>query len=268
MIKTKDLSLRSSLLKLIEKRELLIMITIRELRARYRQSILGFGWALVQPVFQMLVISIIFGSFLRVPSSGIPYPIFSYAAILPWTLFSGSITAAIPSIIGNMNLVTKIYFPREIIPISTNLARLVDFSIALIVFATMMLLYKIPLRSTMLYVPLLLLIQIVLSLGISLIGSATSVFLRDISYAIPLGMQIWMYATPVIYPLDMVPPVWRSLYLLNPMSGIINAYRDVILLGISPNTAHIAYAAIFSICLLAVSYRYFKKLEMSMADVI
>ena len=253
---------------LIRYRELLFSWTSREIQARYRQSVLGFGWALVQPVFSMVVITVIFGNFVRVPSEGIPYPVFAYVAILPWSLFSGSISAAVPSILRNMHLVTKIYFPREILPLSAILARLVDFIIASLVFVALMLWYRIPVHVTLLFVPLLLVIQILLALGISLLGAAISVFLRDISFAIPLGMQLWMYATPVIYPLSMVPERWCPLYFLNPMAGIIESYRQVVLHGQLPDFRYLGAAACGSLLLCAIAYTYFKRLEMAMADII
>jgi len=267
-ITAKNESLLNKVINLFKRYELLLTLTTREIRVRYRQSILSFGWALGQPIIQMVVISVIFGSFLRIPTGGIPYPIFSYTAILPWTLFAGAITAAIPSITGNMNLVTKIYFPREIIPLAASLARLFDFFIALTVFIALMIWYQIPLQSTIWFAPILLIIQIVLSLGIGLLGAAVGVFLRDILYAIPMLMLVWMYATPVIYPLSMVPPEWQRVYMLNPMASIIDGYRKVVLEGVYPDFSYIAYAAIVSVVLLIIGYVYFKKLEMSMADII
>lgn len=261
-------SLGQNLKLIVEYRELLLTWTVREIKARYRQSALGFGWALIQPVFQMVVISIIFGNFLRVPSGNVPYPVFAYAALLPWTLFSGSITAAVPSVLTNMQLVTKIYFPREILPLSAMLARLVDFAIASLVFVGLMLWYDIPVHTTLVYVPLLLLIQMILAAGVGLLGAAISVFLRDISFAIPMVMQIWMYISPVIYPLDQVPERWRTLYMLNPMAGIIDSYRRVILHGELPDLTLLAVSAATSLVLFAASYVYFKRLEMAMSDII
>lgn len=253
---------------LLAHRELLVSWTSREIRARYRQSVLGFGWALVSPVFQMIVISVIFGNFVRVPSEGIPYPIFAYVALLPWGLFASSISSAVPSVLGNMHLVTKIYFPREILPVSAILARLVDFAVASLVFVGLMFWYGIPVHITLLFLPLLLTIQIALALGVSLLGAAISVFLRDISFAIPLGMQLWMYATPVIYPLSMVPERWRPLYLLNPMAGIIDSYRRVVLQGQLPDFVYLGVAAGVSLLFCVIAYAYFKRLEMAMSDVI
>ncbi len=249
-------------------KELLWVWTMREIKGRYRQSALGFGWALVQPVFQMVVISIIFGGFLRVSSGDVPYPVFAYAAILPWTFFSGSINSAVPSILQNMQLVTKIYFPREILPLSAVLSRLVDFAVASIVFIGLLWWYKIPLHVTILYVPFLLGIQIILAAAIGLLGSAISVFLRDISFAVPLAMQLWMYASPVIYPIDQVPERWRWLYMLNPMASIIDSYRRVILHGQMPDFGALSIALVTAVLLFVVAYWYFKRLEMAMSDII
>lgn len=257
-----------SLSQLFEHRELLLVWTLRQIRSRYRQSVLGFGWAFVQPVVAMVVISVIFGGFLRVPSNGVPYPVFSYVAILPWTLFSGSIGAAVPSVLVNMDLVTKTYFPREILPLAAILTRFVDFGIASLVFGGLILWYHIPVQTTWLYVPVLLLVQTLLAIGIGFFGSAISVFLRDFSFAVPLAMQVWMYLTPVIYPLSMVPERFRSLYMLNPMAGIITGYRQVVLEGTPPDWRYLGYSTLISVGLAIVGYLYFKRIEMSMADII
>ncbi|MCC6456220.1 MAG: ABC transporter permease [Caldilineaceae bacterium] len=253
---------------LAQYRELLVTWTYREIRTRYRQSVLGLGWTVIQPVFQMVVISIIFGNFLRIPSEGVPYPVFAYTAILPWTLFSTSVASAVPGVISNMDLVTKIYFPREILPLSAILARLVDFAVASVVFVGLMLWYQIPLHATVLYVPLLLAIQMLLATGIGLLGAAASVFLRDISFAVPMAMQLWMYATPVIYPMSVVPERWRPLYLLNPMAGLIDSYRRVILDGAAPDFQYLGASALLSILVALVGYYNFKRLEATMSDVI
>jgi lipopolysaccharide transport system permease protein len=229
---------------------------------------LGFGWALVQPVFQLVVISIIFGNFLRVSSDNMSYPIFAYVAILPWTFFAGAINLAVPSVLQNMQLVTKIYFPREILPLAAIMSKLVDFGIASLVFIGMMIWYQVELQVTMLYLPILVAILIALALGVSLLGAAVSVFLRDISFAIPLVMQLWMYASPVIYPLSQVPERWRSLYLLNPMAGIIDSFRKVVLNGVPPDPGILTFSASISLGLCILAYIYFKRLEMAMSDII
>jgi lipopolysaccharide transport system permease protein len=214
------------------------------------------------------VINIIFGNILRVPTNGIPYPIFAFAAMLPWNFFAASITASVPSIFANMDLVNKIYFPREFIPLSAIAARFLDFVIATLIYIALMIYYQIPLYSTLVYVPLLLLIQILLSIGLGLLGSSISVFMRDISFAVPLVMQIWMYASPVIYPLEMVPERWRTLYLLNPMAGVIHSYRVVMLEGRPPDLGYLGLSAVFSVLLCVFAYTYFKRIEMAMSDII
>lgn len=262
--------LKENLRLLLQYRELLVTWTAREIRARYRQSALGFGWALITPIVQMVVISIIFGGFLRVPSSSsdIPYPVFAYVALLPWRFFEGAINAAVPSIRNNMQLVTKIYFPREILPLSAILSRLVDFLIGALVFIGLVIYFQMPIYTTWLFVPVLVLIQIALSMGFGMMGAAVSVFLRDISFAVPLVLQLWMYATPVIYDVSVVPERFMSLYLLNPMAGIIISYRQVMLEGKLPEWQLLAYPTAVAFVLMIVAYVYFKRLEMAMSDII
>lgn len=262
--------LKENLRLLLQYRELLVTWTAREIRARYRQSALGFGWALITPIVQMVVISIIFGGFLRVPSSSsdIPYPVFAYVALLPWRFFEGAINAAVPSIRNNMQLVTKIYFPREILPLSAILSRLVDFLIGALVFIGLVIYFQMPIYTTWLFVPVLVLIQIALSMGFGMMGAAVSVFLRDISFAVPLVLQLWMYATPVIYDVSVVPERFMSLYLLNPMAGIIISYRQVMLEGQLPEWQLLAYPTAVAFVLMIVAYVYFKRLEMAMSDII
>ncbi len=273
-IQTKEISpersLKDNLSVLWRYRELVYTWTAREIRSRYRQSVLGFGWALITPVVQMVVISIIFGGFLRVPGSdsNVPYPVFAYVALLPWRFFDGAINAAVPSVRNNMQLVTKIYFPREILPLSAVLSRLVDFFIGALVFIGLVIYFQMPVYATWLFVPVLILIQIALSVGLGMLGAAVSVFLRDISFAVPLVLQLWMYATPVIYDVSAVPERFQSLYMLNPMVSVIIAYRQVILEGRLPAWQTLIYPAAFTVILLTIAYVYFKRLEMAMSDII
>ncbi|HNT23462.1 MAG TPA: ABC transporter permease [Anaerolineales bacterium] len=253
---------------LVHYRELIINWAIRDIRSRYRQSFMGMGWLLIQPVFQIIIVSVIFGYFIKVPSEGMPYPIFYFAAMMPWMLFQGMISSAVPSVLNNMALVSKIYFPREILPLASILARFFDFLISLGIYFVLMMVYKVPLQITLVLIPVLLILQTILALGISLLGAAVSVFVRDISFAIPLVMQLWMYATPVIYPLDLVPEQWRWLYLLNPMAGVIDSYRRILLYGEWPDLIYLASAAFTSLVLCLFGYWYFKKLEITMADVL
>jgi lipopolysaccharide transport system permease protein len=254
--------------ELNSRRELLWMWSQREIRIRYKQSVLGVAWAVLQPLVLMIMFTVVFSVFVRVPTDGIPYPLFSYTALLPWTLFSTALTFAVPSLVNNMNLVTKIYFPREILPMASVAAAFVDFLVASIVFLGLMIFYQIPLRSTMLWVPFVLGIQIVLVLGVVLTAAPISVRYRDIRFVVPLGIQLWMYASPVIYPVTLVPEQWRTLYMLNPMAGLITSYRNVILLGLPPPIQYLSLSAIVAILWLVFGYWYFKRSEPRFADVI
>lgn len=253
---------------LLDYRQLLWMWTLREVKIRYKQSFLGAAWAVLQPLSLTLIFTVVFSYFARVPTDGVPYPIFAYTALLPWTLFATAISFAAPSLITNMNLVTKIYFPKEILPLATIGAALLDFLVATLVFAGMLLFYRIPLTIMVFWVPVLIVIQIGLMVGVGLLVSGVNVFYRDIRFVVPLALQLWMYASPVIYPVTLVPQRFRFLYMLNPMAGLIASYRRVILEGRPPVGAELGLAAGVSVLLCLVGYVYFKRKEPEFADVI
>lgn len=253
---------------LISYRYLLWMWTLREIKVRYKQSILGGAWAVLQPLSLMIIFTIVFSLFARLPTGGVPYPVFSYTALLPWTFLATSIAFAVPSLVNNMNLVTKAHFPREILPLAVIGAAFVDFAIAAIIFVPMMLIYRIPVHSTLIWVPLLVLTQIVLTFGVVLIGSAVNVFFRDIRFIVPLAIQLWMYASPVIYPVSVVPEELRTLYMLNPMAGLLTSYRRVILHGLPPSPQDLGIAAVIAGFLCIVGYWFFKRVERQFADII
>lgn len=256
----------SALHELIVARELLTIWTWREFRVRYSQSLLGAAWAILQPLVLMLVFSVIFSLFLQVPTGGIPYPVLAYSALLPWIFFANAISNAIPSLVSNLNLVTKINFPREVLPLAAVLVSLIDFLVAALIFGAMLLFYQIPFQATILLTPLIVLVQLVFSLGLSLLGAALNVFYRDIRFLIPLLIQVWMYLSPVIYPLEVVPEQLRPFYLLNPMATLIDSYRRVLIYGQAPDWAYLALTALISGLILALSYRYFKAAEATFAD--
>ncbi len=258
----------SYLKELLHARELLFTWTMRDFKVRYSQSALGAAWAIIQPLSLMVIFSAIFSVFLKVPTGGVPYPVFSYAALLPWTLFSNSLSFAIPSLVNNMNLVSKIYFPREILPLSAILVGLVDFLVASSLFIPMLLFYRIAVGPALLLLPLVLLIQLVLTFAISLIASAINVFFRDIRFLIPLALQVWMYLSPVIYPADQVPAWLRPFYFLNPMAALIDAYRRITLFNQMPDWPYLGLAALLSCLLALAAYRYFKNVEREFADLI
>lgn len=248
--------------------DLLCIWSMREIKVRYKQSILGVAWAILQPLVLMLMFTAIFSIIAPVGSDDIPYPIFSYTALLPWTFFSTSISFAVPSLVNNMGLVTKIYFPREVLPVASVVAAFVDFLVASTVFVALMIYYRVPLHTTLLWVPVLVVTQIVLTLGVVLFASTLNVWYRDIRFVVPLGMQLWMYASPIIYPISLVPERWRVIYMLNPMAGLIESYRRTILQGLPPQGLHLGTAAALAVVLLLLSYRYFKHAEAQFADVI
>ena len=256
------------LLNLNNYRDLLILWTGREIRVRYKQSLLGVGWAILQPVALTIVFSIVFSRIVQVNTGGIPYPIFAYAALVPWTFFATSLSFGIPSLVNNLSLVSKIYFPREILPFANIGAALLDYAMAGLVFIGMMLIYQIPITLYALWVIPLLAIQIILTAGVALVGSAAIVFFRDVRFVIPLLIQIWMYASPVIYPIDLIPAAYLPLYYLNPMAAIIDGYRRVLLEGQPPNIPAVLIALVVSLISLIVGYFVFKRSEPMFADLI
>ena len=257
-----------SLAELYRYRELLWMWTLREIKVRYKQSVLGGLWAVLQPLSLMLIFTAIFGYIVKVPTDGIPYPIFSFATLVPWTLFTTSVTFAVPSLLNNMNLVTKVYCPREIFPISSLGAALFDYIIALVLLLVLIPVYGWSLHATFLLLPLLLAVQIMLTLGMALLGSALTVLYRDVRFVVPLGLQLWMYATPIVYPLSLVPERFRAIYMLNPMASLMDGYRRITLLGQSPDWGYLGISAVVSLLVLVVGYAYFKHAEATFADII
>ncbi|MDD5772180.1 MAG: ABC transporter permease [bacterium] len=253
---------------LIQYRDLLFILAARDIKVRYKQTFMGIAWALLQPLSLVIIFTIVFSKLARVPSEGIPYPIFSYCAILPWIFFSSSVNTGVSSIVSNMNLVTKIYFPREVLPFATMIACLFDFLIASIIFIGMMIFYKISLTIYMFWVPLIILIQIIFTLGFVLLSSAGNVFFRDVKHVMPILVQLWMYLTPIIYPLSLVPEKYKVFYMLNPMAGIIESYRNVILKDLPPDYFYLSLAFIVSLVLFILGYTYFKKSEKVFADII
>ena len=257
-----------SIQSLYNHRDLLFNWTYRIIRGRYQQSLLGGLWAIIVPTVTALIFSVIFTFFIPVNTGKVPYLIFSYVAMVPWTLFSSSVTDMVDALTGNMNLVSKIYFPREILLIAAMLARLVDAVIAFGLLAVLMLYYKISVNATSLLVlPFILLIQIAIALGIGFIGGALNVFYRDIRHIFVLGLQLWFYASPIIYPVSAVPARLQSVYLLNPMVGVLDAYRNILLYRSFPAPSIFISAGV-AILLLTFGYWLFKRVEFQFADII
>jgi lipopolysaccharide transport system permease protein len=249
-------------------RELLLMWALRDVKVRYKQSAVGIGWALLQPLSLMLMFTLVFSVIVRIPTGEIPYPLFSFTAVLPWTFFATAIGMGVPSLVNNMNLVTKVRMPREILPLATVLASLVDFAIASVVFVGLLIAYRVSLHWTALWTVPLLVIQIILTIGVVLLGSSLNVLYRDIRFIVPLATQLWMYASPIIYPVDLIPESLRILYFLNPMVGILEGYRSAILHGLTPDLRSVGLALIVSTVILVIGYHTFKRLEPTFADLI
>ena len=256
------------ILKLYQYRYLLWMWIVRDIKIRYKQSLLGAAWAVLQPLSLMIIFTLVFSFFVKIPTDGIPYPLFAYVGILPWTLFSTSISFGVPNLVTNMNIITKIYFPREILAITPICSGVLDFFLGFIFFMFVMLLYQAPLHWTIIWIPLLMVVQLLFALGITLFASAVNVFFRDIRYVVPLVIQLWFYATPVIYPASSVPAWLQPYYALNPMVGIIDGYRRVILLGQPPSLNYLAVSVVMTVLILVLAYRYFKTVEWKFADMI
>jgi len=253
---------------IVKHRELLYTLTWRHIKVRYKQSFLGIGWAILQPFVTMVVFTVVFSKLLNVPSNDIPYPIFVYSAILPWSFFSKSISQATVSLVGNVNLITKIYFPREIIIYSIILANGFDFIIAAIIYVVMMIYFNVLVNWNILFIFLLIFIQIILTVGVSLLASAVNVKYRDVGYVLPFFLQLWMYACPIIYPISLIPDSYKPWYMINPMAGIIHSYRGILTQGIQPDFVNLGIPILITAIVVILSYKYFKKAEAYFADII
>jgi len=253
---------------LYNNKELLFQLTLRQIKSRYKQSVLGISWAIIKPLGMMVVFTVIFSKFMKVPSDGIPYPIFSYCALLPWTFFSTSLSSGINSMTSNVSLIQQIYFPRIIFPLTAVMSSFVDFVIASVIFIGLMIFYKIQITIYVFLLIPILILQIVFTIPICLLGSALNVFYRDIGQALVFITQLWMYACPIVYPISVVPEKYRMLYALNPMVGIIDSYRKVIIQGVAPNWEYLWISFVITVLVFISFYAIFRKLEMKLADII
>jgi lipopolysaccharide transport system permease protein len=249
-------------------RELLYFLTWRDIKVRYKQTVLGATWAVIQPFMTMVVFSLFFGRLAQIPSDGIPYPIFSYAALVPWTFFANGLGQSSNSLVGSSNLIKKVYFPRLAIPIATILSGVIDFVLAFLVLLAMMFFYGIFPTVNVVWLPFFLLLALVTSLGAGLWLSAMNVQFRDVRYVVPFLTQLWLFATPIAYPSSIIPEVWRPLYAVNPMVGVVEGFRWA-LLGVETRPGPmVIVSAIAAVGLLVSGAFYFRRMEKTFADVV
>jgi lipopolysaccharide transport system permease protein len=248
-------------------RELLFVLTTRDIKVRYKQTILGSAWAIIQPVMMMIVFSIFFGNLGKIPSDGYPYPIFVYAALLPWSFFANSVANSASSLVGSASLVTKVYFPRLIIPLSSVGSGLVDFAVAGVILLLLMVYYGVGLTFNLLMAPVLVAGAVLTALGVGIFLAALNVAYRDFRYVVPFLVQFWMFATPVVYPASLVPSHWQWILYLNPMAGVIEGFRSVFL-GKPFDIVNLLVSLGIGLLVFAIGVAYFEKVERRFADII
>jgi lipopolysaccharide transport system permease protein len=249
-------------------RELLYFLVWRDVKVRYKQTALGAIWAILQPVFTMVVFSLFFGRLGKMPSDGLPYPLFSFAALVPWTYFSHGLSQASNSLVGSANLIKKVYFPRLAIPIASVASGLIDFALAFLVLLGMMLYYGILPGSKVIVLPLLLLLTLVTSLGVSLWLSALNVHFRDVRHVIPFLTQLWLFSTPIAYPSSLLSEPWRTVYSINPMVGVVEGFRWALLGTDTAPGPMIIVSSVAAVVILVSGVFYFRRLEKTFADVV
>jgi lipopolysaccharide transport system permease protein len=250
-------------------RELLWQLATREVRVRYKQTVLGVAWAILQPFSMMVVFTIFFGRLARLPSEGAPYPLFYFSVLVPWSFFSGALSAATNSLTNEASLLTKIAFPRGVVPVASLLAASLDFAIASVILGGMLVLYGIAPNGTWTLLPLLLVVQVIFTLGAGFFLSALNVTYRDVRYAVPLLLQLWLYATPIVFPFSLIPAGLRVWYvLINPMAVLIDGYRAALLHGTGPDPALLSLAAIVAVAVCVGAFAYFRRAEREFADII
>ena len=254
--------------ELWEYRELLFFFVWRDIKVRYRQTVMGALWAIIQPVFTMVIFSLFFGRLANVPSDGLPYPIFSYAALVPWTFFATALTQASNSLVMSASMVKKIYFPRLALPIASVMAGVIDFLLAFMVLLVMMLFYGLLPTINVLWLPLFLLLALITSLGVSLWLSAMNVQFRDVHYTIPFLTQAWLFVTPIAYPSSLLSEPWRTLYGLNPMAGVVEGFRWALLGTDTAPGPMTLVSAVVALTLFISGAFYFRRMEQGFADVL
>jgi lipopolysaccharide transport system permease protein len=254
--------------ELWEYRELLFFFAWRDIKVRYRQTVMGALWAIIQPLFTMVIFSLFFGRLAKIPSDGVPYPIFSFTALVPWTFFANALAQASNSLVVNANMVKKIYFPRLALPIATVLAGVIDFALAFVVLLGIMLFYSFAPTVNIIWLPFFALLALVTSIGVSLWLAAMNVQFRDVRYTIPFLTQAWLFVTPIAYPSSLLPEPWRTVYGLNPMAGVVEGFRWALLGTDTAPGKIIIVSALVAVTLFISGAFYFRRMEQSFADVL
>ena len=250
-------------------REVVFFLAWRDIQVRYKQTIFGASWAVLQPLITMVIFSVIFGGVAKMPSDGIPYPIFSYAALVPWMFFSNSVNKASNSLVGSAGIVTRIYFPRLAMPLSATLGNAVDFGLAFLMLLALMVYFGVVPTANVIWLPLLLLLALATALGVSFVLAAMNVQFRDVKHAVPFLLQSWMFATPVVYPASLIEdPMWQTIYALNPMVGVVEGFRWALLGTDTAPGLSIIVSSTVAVCLLVGGALYFKRMERTFADVV
>lgn len=260
--------LRIDFKELWKYRELLIFLVWRDIKVRYKQTMVGAGWAIIQPLFQMIVFTIFFGRIAKVPSDNLPYPIFSYSGLLLWTYFSTALSGSSNSLVGSSNLISKVYFPRLIIPLSSSIAPIVDYLIALSILFLMMIFYGVYPDIKILFLPLVLLITFFAATGISLWLSSMNVRFRDVRYVLPFFIQLLMFLTPVIYPVSFIPEKFKWLLYMNPLAALVDIHRAILLGYDDINYLFLSISILINVVIFVTGLRYFRKTESYFADII
>ncbi|MGC8761708.1 MAG: ABC transporter permease [Bryobacteraceae bacterium] len=254
--------------ELWEYRELVYFLVWRDVKVRYKQTVLGALWAIIQPLFSMLVFTVVFGRLAKIPSDGIPYPLFSYAALLPWNYFAQGLSSSSDSLVGSANLIKKVYFPRLAIPVAAVCGGVVDFLIAFCVLLLMMAYFGVWPTGNVVWLPLFLLLALVTALGVGLWLSALNVQYRDVKYTVPFLVQFWMYATPIVYPSSLLPEPWKTVYGLNPMAGVVEGFRWALLGVKTPPGPMLWVSVAAAVALLVSGAFFFRRMEKTFADVV
>lgn len=261
--------LARSLAELWQRRELLWNLTVRDLKAQYEQSFLGYAWALLNPLLHLAVLTFVFSFILRAGSVvDTPFPLFLIVGLVPWLFFANAVSMATESVSGSANLITKVYFPREVLPIAAVLMKLVEFGIGMAIVAVFLALYRWPIHGTLLWLPAIVAVHVLFTIALALPLSALNLYYHDVRYLVGVALTLGMFLSPIMYPMEAVPAAYRAIFGLNPNTAFINAYRRVVLMGEAPDLANLAIGLAVTALALAVGYYLFKRMERGFADII